>query len=81
ALALDIQYQHNNKTRFSGHKGRTRGVRNVVGGPSSEQFSLAPAFEYNFTYNVGLIAGCWFTVAGRNALEFASGVVAINIYQ
>lgn len=81
AVALDIDYTHVNKTRFKGHKGKTKGVPNVVTSPSSEQFSLAPAFEYNFTYNVGLIAGTWFTVAGRNAIEFASGIIAINIYQ
>lgn len=74
-LALDIDYEHNNKTRF---KGKTLAP---MGSPSSEQLSLAPAIEYNWSGYVGLIAGCWFTVLGRNSSEFASGIVAINIYR
>ncbi len=80
ALAGDVQYQHINKTRFKGHAGKTRGIPNKVGGPSSESLSLAPAVEYNWSSNYGVIAGAWFSVAGRNAAEFASGVVALNIY-
>ncbi len=80
AIAGDVQYLHINKTRFKGHKGRAAGVPNTVGVPSSEQLSLAPAIEYNWSKNYGVIAGAWFSVAGRHQLEFASGVVAINIY-
>ncbi|MBS0654041.1 MAG: hypothetical protein JSR39_11020 [Verrucomicrobia bacterium] len=75
ALACDFQYQHSNKTRFSGK------ATAPMGGPSSEQFSVAPAFEYNWNANIGIIAGAWFTFAGRNTTEFASGVVAFNIYK
>ncbi len=81
ALALDILHTHTNKTRFKGRVGETRGIPNVMGYPSSELFNLAPAIEYNWSINVGLIAGCWFTLAGRNSFQFANGVVAINIYQ
>ncbi len=80
-IAGDIQYVHSNKTRFKGRKGSTGGIPNSVGGPSSESFSLAPAIEYNWSNNYGIIAGAWFTVAGRNTVEFASGVIAFNIYQ
>lgn len=80
ALALDVLYVHSNHTRFSGHKGKTDGVTNVIGAPSSEQFSLAPAIEYNFNNNYGIIAGVWFSVAGRNTAEFINGVVAFNIF-
>ncbi len=75
ALACDFQYQHRNKTRFSGKATAS------MGGPSNEQFSLAPAFEYNWNANIGIIAGAWFSFAGRNSAEFASGVVAVNIYK
>lgn len=81
AFAFDFAYIHNNKTRFKGHKGITRGISNSVGGPSSEQFSIAPAFEYNWSAYVGMIAGVWFTVGGRNTTDFAQGIVAINIYK
>ena len=75
ALACDFAYEHQNKTRFSGK------TAVPVGGPSNEQFSIAPAFEYNWSAYVGIIAGAWFTVAGRNSAEFASAVIAINIYK
>lgn len=81
ALALDAVYAHGNRTHFSGQKGKTNGVTNSISAPSSEQFSLAPAFEYNWNANCGLIAGCWFSVAGRNTARFVNPVIAINIYQ
>ncbi len=75
-LALDIQYQHNNKHRFSGSS--PPGTKPTA--PSKELFALAPAIEYNFSSNVGIIAGPWFSVAGRNTQDFISYVIAINIY-
>ena len=81
ALALDVFYVHENHTRFKGTKGETNGIPNNMGGPSSEQISLAPAIEYNWNANYGVIAGVWFSVAGRNAEEFINGVIAINIYK
>lgn len=77
-LALDLQYVHANRTRFSGH---SAGI--PMSASSAEQFSVAPALEYNFNANVGVIAGPWFTVAGRNNNQtnaFISWVFAINVY-
>jgi len=82
AIALDVQYQHFNKTPFKGHKGEVSpGVKTKVGFPSSEQYCLAPALEYNWNANVGIIGGAWFTVAGRNVFDFLSWVIALNWYQ
>ena len=81
ALALDVLYVHSNHTRFSGRKGETDGVPNSIAHPSSEQLSLAPAIEYNWNGNYGIIAGVWFSVAGRNAADFINGVIALNIYK
>ncbi len=82
--ALDIHYTHINKTTFSGYMplGAPALASAVVApvGPSVESFSLAPALEYNFNSNIGLIGGVWFSVAGRNAVTFTSGVLALNIY-
>ncbi len=83
-LALDIQYVHANKTRFSGRSPKLPGLNTRPVAPSSESFSLAPALEYNFSANVGIIAGPWFTIAGRNrnqTFAFLDWVFAINIYQ
>lgn len=81
ALAFDAVYAHTNHTRFSGHAGETDGVPNSVGGPSRENFSIAPAFEYNWSENCGFIAGVWFSVAGRNSTEFVNAGIAVNIYR
>lgn len=75
ALALDIFYGHTNKTRFSGHRNGA-----TLKAPSKETISLAPAFEYNWSSNVGIIFGPWFTVAGRNSSDFIQWVGAINVY-
>jgi hypothetical protein len=53
----------------------------VNGGPSSSQYSLAPAIEYNWSQNIGLIGGVWFTVAGQNISQFNSIVIALNYYK
>lgn len=80
-FALDIDYLYYNRTRFSGEKGHlTTGEIAFTSFTSINQISLAPAIEYNFSTNLGIIAGSWFTVAGRNALRFASGIIALNYY-
>ncbi|MGH2612115.1 MAG: hypothetical protein ACRDFB_03585 [Rhabdochlamydiaceae bacterium] len=75
-LALDLQYQHTNKQRFSGYSPLS--TKPIA--PSKELFALAPAIEYNWSANVGIIAGPWFTVAGRNTGKFISYVIALNVY-
>ena len=72
--ALDITYTHSDHNSFYG-------VGAVVNAPSSELITVAPALEYNFSANLGMIAGAWFTVAGRNTADFTSYVVALNYYQ
>ena len=51
-----------------------------LGLPSSTQYSIAPAIEYNFSSRLGIISGAWFTVAGRNSVQFYSGIFALNYY-
>jgi hypothetical protein len=80
-IANDFYYQHNNKYRFSGNTGFVEpGVPALMTSPSSDQFSLAPAIEYNWSQNIGIIGGVWFTFAGRNASRFVTGVIAFNVY-
>lgn len=73
-FAMDILGSWDGKTRF---KGETA-FRNTY--PPSAQFSLAPAIEYNWSANLGIIFGPWFTIAGRNAIKFTRGVFALNYY-
>jgi len=68
-------------TSFKGFPGFTApGVLATVGHRLAEQISLAPAVEYNFTPNLGVIAGFWFAVTGKNTAEFRSPVIALNAY-
>lgn len=79
ALALDNVYTHTNASLFFGNPGKTlTGGVASIGTPSSEQISFAPAVEYNFSSNLGIIAGCWFTACGRNSPIFRNAVVSIN---
>ncbi len=74
AFAMDLLGIWNLKTRFKGTSTAP------MTSPSTTQFSLAPALEYNWSANLGVIFGCWFTVAGRNSSQFTSGVLAVNYY-
>ena len=51
-----------------------------IGNGVGDMFSLAPAVEYNFSEKYGIIVGCWFTVLGKNAPDFASLMTAFNVY-
>ncbi len=78
-LALDFVYAYSQKTTFSGHKGYSAaGTPNVIGGPFRDEISLAPALEYNVNEYLGFIGGVWFSVWGRNSLDFVSGVFSFD---
>ena len=80
-LAMDVVGQWNAKSRFSGKAGTlpTSGAAHV-GSLASVEYSLAPAIEYNWDEHIGLIAGSWFSVAGKNTAKFTSGVIALSYY-
>lgn len=48
--------------------------------PSSIQLSMAPAFEYSWSSDIGIIIGSWFTAFGRNSAQFVSAVAALNYF-
>ncbi len=80
-LAMDVIGTWAGKTRFKGNPGTAPdGSPAKVGGGSSVQFQLAPAIEYNFNENIGIIGGYWFTLAGRNSQKFSSGVFVLSWY-
>ncbi|MEM8728039.1 MAG: hypothetical protein AAGE99_04955 [Chlamydiota bacterium] len=77
-LALDLTYSYANRTTFSGMKGETANQKPAsVGGPSNESLSCAPALEYNPSDHLGLLAGVWFTVTGRNSSDFIAGILTM----
>jgi hypothetical protein len=78
-FANDIVYAHHDRTQFNGHKGVTSsGKPAKTGAPSSEQWSLAPAIEYNFSSMLGVLGGVWFSFAGRNSSKFVQGIVSVT---
>jgi hypothetical protein len=77
-LALDIVYTCQDSTRFHGKPGVTAtGHPAEVGSRSSDNLSLAPAFEYNWNSNLGIVCGAWFSVYGKNSANFATGLFSV----
>ncbi|HSX12215.1 MAG TPA: hypothetical protein VLF61_01865 [Rhabdochlamydiaceae bacterium] len=81
-FAFDATGMYTTKTTFSGRPGTSpiTGSPSIISRPSQVQFTFAPAIEYNFSDAVGIIAGSWFTVAGKSTPRFVSGAIAINYY-
>lgn len=80
-LALDIGFQTINATEFSGTTGvGINGEPAAVGRGSGNLLTIAPAVEYNFNQHVGLIAGPWFSLRGKNTTEFFGVVAALLLY-
>lgn len=79
---MEMYYMINQKTSFRGTTGYDENglLIPTLGNPQLEELSLAPAIEYNFTANYGVIAGVWLAVQGRNAPVFTSAVIAFNAY-
>ena len=82
ALALDLEGTWQTRSHFHGRY--TNGanghpIPNVT--PSWIQYSIAPAIEYNFSANLGIIGGVWVTLAGKNSGQFCSGVIALNYFR
>ena len=71
-FAMDNSYIHINSVSFSGT------TESPVGKQSSEQICFAPAVEYNFNANWGIIAGYFFSAWGRSSPQFRSGVVNLE---
>jgi len=79
-LALDLVYQHDSSTRVRGRNFDAGTVEPVAfESGSSWQFQVAPAIEYNWNANVGVIVGARWIAAGRNTSASITPVAAINI--
>lgn len=77
-FACDVVYTAQNRTKFHGSPGHTLdGSTATVGSPSNDNLSLAPALEYNWNENLGIIAGSQFSVYGRNSGNFVNGQFSV----
>lgn len=72
AFAMDSIYIHEDRSSFSG------ATTVAVGFASSEQVSLSPAVEYNFSDRLGILVGTWVTAFGRNSVIFRSGIISLE---
>ncbi len=79
-LALDGQMSINAATHYKGDLGSNIGGGEAsMGSGSSDQFSLAPALEYNVSSTYGWIAGAWFTIGGRNNTDFVTALLSFTV--
>jgi hypothetical protein len=77
--ATDFVFTHTDRLRFRGSPGvADDGSVAVLDAPSQDQFSIAPALEYNFTSLLGILGGVWFPVTGRNSSNFISGILTVT---
>jgi hypothetical protein len=78
-FAMDVVYLAQNKTRFFGKPGfLENGLPAVVGSPYNDNLSLAPAIEYNWNENLGILFGVQFSVYGRSSPTFAKGQFSVS---
>ena len=81
-LALDVSFQIANATRFSGiTRVGASGDPATVGKGYSKVLTVAPAVEYIWNQHVGVIAGPWFSLSGRNSAEFFGVVAALYLHR
>lgn len=74
-LALDTVYNHDDDTRVRGTQAG-RAVAYHLG--SSDGFGLAPAVEYSWAPNWGMLLGARILMAGRNTPFSVTPAIAIN---
>ncbi|KPK32956.1 MAG: hypothetical protein AMS24_02680 [Chlamydiae bacterium SM23_39] len=77
--AMDFLCLKAKKTKFSGNPGTTIDGKTASNAPPSLiQISIAPAIEYNFSKNLGIITGAWLSIAGKNVEDFISYVFSVT---
>jgi hypothetical protein len=82
-LALDATYRHNGNTRATGYNTLDANrVRNPSGlqldSGSSEAFGFAPAIEYSWKPNLGVLVGARIIPAAHNTHASITPAIAIN---
>ncbi len=78
-VVFEAEYFIRGSCRFQGKKGTSLlGTEAQTGLPPFIQYSIAPELEYVFAENSGMLAGLWFTVAGKNSPAFGSFFLAYS---
>jgi hypothetical protein len=77
--AIDVVYVAQNATKFHGIPGTAAdGTPAVTGTAYSDNLSLAPAIEYNFSDVFAILWGVQFSVYGRNSANFVNGQFSVE---
>ena len=88
-ISCDIEGVVFSKVTFKGRPGTVPAQDSLVnptGVPASNerlasiQYSAAPGIQYNWSENLGVIGGVWFTFAGKNSSRFTSGLLSLNYF-
>jgi hypothetical protein len=80
-LALDVTYRHNWNTRVTGYNidsGSGQNPSVLLNSGSAEVFALAPAIEYSWKPNLGVLLGTRVIPASHNTNATVTPAVAIN---
>ena len=81
-LALDATYRHQPNTRVTGHHILDNGEADPssfqLNSGSSEAFGFAPAIEYSWTPNLGVLLGTRIIAIGHNTPTTLTPAIAIN---
>jgi len=79
--ALDLIYEHDGSTRIVGQQpGTAAGMVDIhAQSGTSQSFALAPAIEYNWTGNVGIIVGAKVVTSGHDTAAAVIPVAALNM--
>jgi len=78
-LALDAAYRHQGNTSVTGYNASDPAQPAIyLNSGASDAFGLAPAIEYNWKRNLGVLVGTRFIPAGRNTAATISPAIAIN---
>ena len=73
-----MRYRYQFRSTFKGERGITSdGTAANVNNPNSYVFSLAPGIGYNWNEFLTFTVGAWFSVVGKNANAFASGIATV----
>ncbi len=77
-LATDATYRHNWNTRVTGYDSRQNPSRILLNSGSSEAVAFAPAIEYSWKPNLGVLLGTRVIPATHNTHATVTPAIAIN---
>lgn len=82
-LALDVTYRHDDNTRVAGYSAAsadraTNPPRIELNSGTRTAFGFAPAIEYSWTPNLGVLFGVRVITGGHNTVTTVTPAVAIN---